>query len=320
MQSVEIGPVPAGERTQSAADLFLIFAGANIVATTLQVGATLAPAFRVGNALVLIALGSLAGALLAWSSRRSARGWGCLPSSRRGRRSGMRAPPRGPPRRLNCAGSRVSNVIAAPPARAPRRTGLRRIWAACARAREQAIVAGGPRAVALADRYAVPLLAVVGSSSRSPAARFLRRRCRAHHQPDSGAAASTSSSLAGLVDPDVRGLLALRRLAGPPEPWPSFSVCVDDLWFLRWVLRRREWPARTIPARCCRRSCTCARTDSPRARHPDDELRQHLSSALGKASCRRRARPSRSGLLESSAPCSRCPRSGWTATPTSCCS
>ena len=64
MQSVEIPPVPAGERTQSATDLFLIFAGANIVATTLQVGATLAPAFRAGSALVLIALGSVAGALL----------------------------------------------------------------------------------------------------------------------------------------------------------------------------------------------------------------------------------------------------------------
>jgi hypothetical protein len=36
------GPVPAGERTQSATDLFLVFAGASIVATTLEFGATLA--------------------------------------------------------------------------------------------------------------------------------------------------------------------------------------------------------------------------------------------------------------------------------------
>jgi len=61
MQAVQIGPVPAGERTQSPFDLFLIFAGTNIVAATLQVGATLASAFRVGNALVLIALGIVAG-------------------------------------------------------------------------------------------------------------------------------------------------------------------------------------------------------------------------------------------------------------------
>jgi purine-cytosine permease-like protein len=64
MQAVRIGPVPAGERMQSSFGLFLIFAGGLLVATTLQVGATLAPAFRRRNALVLIALGSVAGAFL----------------------------------------------------------------------------------------------------------------------------------------------------------------------------------------------------------------------------------------------------------------
>ena len=39
MDPVQLGPVPPHERTQPAFDLFLIFAGANIVATTLVTGA-----------------------------------------------------------------------------------------------------------------------------------------------------------------------------------------------------------------------------------------------------------------------------------------
>ena len=45
MQAVQIGPVPAGERTQFSFDLFLIFAGANIVATTSRSEPQLAQAF-----------------------------------------------------------------------------------------------------------------------------------------------------------------------------------------------------------------------------------------------------------------------------------
>ena len=40
MHAADLGPVSPDQRTQSAVDLFLIFAGANIVATTLQVGAS----------------------------------------------------------------------------------------------------------------------------------------------------------------------------------------------------------------------------------------------------------------------------------------
>lgn len=64
MQAAEIGPVPPGERTQSPFTLFLIFVGANIVATTLQVGASLTPAFGLTHALVLVAVGSVVGAAL----------------------------------------------------------------------------------------------------------------------------------------------------------------------------------------------------------------------------------------------------------------
>ena len=64
MQAVELGAVPPEERNQSALTLFLIFAGANIVATTLQVGASLVPAFGLREALGFIAFGSVAGAAL----------------------------------------------------------------------------------------------------------------------------------------------------------------------------------------------------------------------------------------------------------------
>jgi NCS1 family nucleobase:cation symporter-1 len=62
--AASIAPVPASDRTGSAFDLFLIWAGANIVATTLQVGASLAASFHVSTALGLIAVGSLAGGAL----------------------------------------------------------------------------------------------------------------------------------------------------------------------------------------------------------------------------------------------------------------
>ena len=64
MQAVELGPVPPAQRTQPAADLFLIFAGANIVATTLVTGASLLGAGSLPRALGLVAVGALAGAAL----------------------------------------------------------------------------------------------------------------------------------------------------------------------------------------------------------------------------------------------------------------
>jgi NCS1 family nucleobase:cation symporter-1 len=58
MRAADLGPVGLEQKTQSASDLFLIFAGANIVATTLQTGATLATAHGLGAALGLIAIGT----------------------------------------------------------------------------------------------------------------------------------------------------------------------------------------------------------------------------------------------------------------------
>lgn len=45
MNAVDIGPIAPADRRQPALDLFLIFACANIVATTFQTGASLVPSF-----------------------------------------------------------------------------------------------------------------------------------------------------------------------------------------------------------------------------------------------------------------------------------
>src|SRR5438270_95575 len=64
MNAADIGPVPAGEQTQSAADLLVIFIGANIVATTFQIGASVGRSFTTTPMLGLVGAGSIAGAAL----------------------------------------------------------------------------------------------------------------------------------------------------------------------------------------------------------------------------------------------------------------
>ena len=170
MNAADIRPVDRASQTQSTADLFLIFVGANIVATTFQVGASLVPSFSLRTAIVLIAAGSVAGSALVAALA-----------------------PLGP--RL-----RVPSVIAARPALGVTGAGLVAVvlyvsnfaWiainnviagSACARAGATwlgasapsqtawAIALGvaatfivwrGPRAVARADRVAVPLMLAVG--------------------------------------------------------------------------------------------------------------------------------------------------------------
>src|ERR1700760_316845 len=64
VDAADIRPIAPAAQTQSALDLFLIFVGANVVATTFQVGASLASAFTLRSILILVALGSVAGAAL----------------------------------------------------------------------------------------------------------------------------------------------------------------------------------------------------------------------------------------------------------------
>ncbi len=61
MNAADLSPVAADARTQSPLDLFLIFAGASIVATTWQVGASLGD-IPTSTAIAIITLGSLVGA------------------------------------------------------------------------------------------------------------------------------------------------------------------------------------------------------------------------------------------------------------------
>src|SRR5437763_362957 len=62
--AADIRPIEPAAQNQSTLDLFLIFVGANVVATTFQVGASLAASFTLTSLLGLIAIGSVAGALL----------------------------------------------------------------------------------------------------------------------------------------------------------------------------------------------------------------------------------------------------------------
>ncbi len=64
MNAADIRPAAPSEQTQSIPDLFLIFVGANVVATTFQVGASLAPSFSLAATMALVAVGSVAGAAL----------------------------------------------------------------------------------------------------------------------------------------------------------------------------------------------------------------------------------------------------------------
>jgi NCS1 family nucleobase:cation symporter-1 len=170
VNAADIRRLDPADQTQSTADLFLIFVGANIVATTFQVGASLVPAFPLRTAIALIAAGSVAGSALVAALA-----------------------PLGP--RL-----RVPSVIAARPALGVGGAGLvaavlylsNFAWiainnaiaaSACARAgaawlgpaasspaawaialgiAATVIVWRGPRAVARADRVAVPLMLAVG--------------------------------------------------------------------------------------------------------------------------------------------------------------
>jgi NCS1 family nucleobase:cation symporter-1 len=165
MQPANIGPVAPHERTQSPFDLFLIFAGANIVATTLQVGAALAPSYDLTTALVLIGAGTLLGsALVAGLAPLGPRlGVPSIIATRAalGRRgAGLVA--------LflyltNFAWIAVNNVIAASAcSHIIGGPGSERVWALVLGVAATIIVAGGPRLVGRADRIAVPLLLVAG--------------------------------------------------------------------------------------------------------------------------------------------------------------
>lgn len=163
MQPVEIGPVPLHERTQRPLDIFFIFAAANIVATTLQVGASLASGFSFTTALVTIAGGVIAGSAIVASLAPIGPRLG-VPSI-----IAVRAVLgfRGAAivaiflYLMNFAWIALNNVIAASAATQVA-GGSGPVWSIGLGLAATAVVAAGPRAVTLAARFAVPLLVLVG--------------------------------------------------------------------------------------------------------------------------------------------------------------
>jgi purine-cytosine permease-like protein len=165
MQAADLGPIPDSEKTQSPVDLFLIIAGANLVATTLQTGASLAPAFGLRQAALLAAGGIVLGTALVAALTPLGPRLG-VPSVVACRAAlGLRG---GALVSLilyvtNFAWIAVNNVIAASAcARLFGGPASERYWAFGLGILATAVVAGGPRAVGRADRVAVPLLLLVG--------------------------------------------------------------------------------------------------------------------------------------------------------------
>ncbi len=162
---VEIGPVPEAERTQSPLDLFLIFAGANIVATTLVTGASLAGRFDRGSAIALIVVGGVLGAALVAS---------LVPVGPRLGVPSIVAARAALGRRgaaflalvlyvTNFAWIALNNVIAASVCAEAWPGGPdTRAWAVVLGILATVVVAAGPRAVSRADRLAVPVMLLVG--------------------------------------------------------------------------------------------------------------------------------------------------------------
>src|SRR5687767_1586672 len=164
--AADLSPIPESNRTQPAFDLFLIFAAANVVATTLQTGAVLGTRYGNTDVVMLVVAGACFGALLVAllapvgsrsgvPSMIAAR----APLGYRGAQvvSGLLY-------LTNFAWIAVNNTIAASVcAQALGGPETSRIWAGALGLLATAIVARGPRAVGHADRIAVPIMVVAGA-------------------------------------------------------------------------------------------------------------------------------------------------------------
>ena len=182
MNAADIAPVRPDAQTQSSADLFLIFVGANVVATTFQVGASLASSFSVRASMLLIVVGSVAGAALV--AALAPIGSRLRVPSVIAARPALGIAGAGVVAALlyvsNFAWIALNNVIAAS---AMSRvagttawlgaTGSQTAWAIGLGVLAAVVVWRGPSAVARADRIAVPLLA----RRRNCADHRLRARC-----------------------------------------------------------------------------------------------------------------------------------------------
>lgn len=166
MNAADLTPVEPGAQTQSPWDLFLIFSSANVVATTLQVGASLGSVSSPGTMGVVVALGAAIGATLVAVLAPVGSRLG-VPSM-----VAARAPlgHRGANAVAtvlfvtNFAWIAVNNVIAASVCARLLPLPLDdRAWALVLGVLSTVVVARGPEAVRRADRWAVPLMGVAGA-------------------------------------------------------------------------------------------------------------------------------------------------------------
>jgi NCS1 family nucleobase:cation symporter-1 len=166
MDAADLSPVPESQRTQPAFDLFLIFAAANIVATTLQTGAVLGARYGRTDVVVLVVAGACFGAslvaMLAPVGSRTG-----VPSMIAARAPlGYRGAQlvSGLLYLTNFAWIAVNNTIAASVcAQVLGGTETARLWSAGLGVLATAVVARGPRAVGYADRIAMPIMIVAGA-------------------------------------------------------------------------------------------------------------------------------------------------------------
>lgn len=164
MQSgLDLRPVPPEVRRASVLDVLLLFAGANIVTTTLVTGGSLAPAFSFPAACALILAGVTLGSFLLATLARLGPRYG-LPSMVLLRHPFGTLGAAGISWLLivtNFAWIALNNVIAA---RAMARVagGPEVVWNVGVGAVAVVVALFGPRAMALFDRFAVPLLLLVG--------------------------------------------------------------------------------------------------------------------------------------------------------------
>ena len=165
MRPVDLSPINPDEQVQRPFDLFLIFVGANIVATTLQVGASLPATFTLAIALTVIAVGAIGGAaltaVLAPIGTRLR-----VPSIVAARAALGHSGAQTLALLLfvtNFAWIALNNVIAASIAARLTNLATPSVWAVGLGLAATVIVLGGPRAAALVDRVAVPTLLLSGA-------------------------------------------------------------------------------------------------------------------------------------------------------------
>lgn len=165
MQAASLSPVPLAQRTQSGWDLFLVFAAANIVATTMQVGASLGAGLAPGRLVVAVGVGSVVGAAFVAALAPVGSRLG-VPSMIAARAVLGHTGAHLVAAVLfvtNFAWIAVNNAIAA--SVAARMLPLpidERAWAVLVGLASTAVVARGPLAVRRADRWAVPLMGLAG--------------------------------------------------------------------------------------------------------------------------------------------------------------